>query len=139
MQLTVFSGARPNLKCPFSYVNFTPNGEAEFIQKLDIGLLPLSDEEYSRGKSPIKALQYLACSVPVVGNVYGATSEILTPLNSIAVHEEEEWGEALIELITNRARAAFLGQSGRNFVTTHHCNQKIGKQLAKTLLSLNLA
>ncbi len=74
-----------------------------------------------------------------MGNVYGATSEILTPLNSIAVHEEEEWGEALIELITNRARAAFLGQSGRNFVTTHHCNQKIGKQLAKTLLSLNLA
>ncbi len=136
VKLAVFSGAKPNLKCPYTYVNFTPNGEASFIQQLDIGLLPLSNEEYSHGKSPIKALQYLACGVPVIGNVYGATSEILTPLNSIAVHEDQEWEEALIELIANRPRAAMLGRSGRNFVASYHCHQKVGTQLCDLLLGL---
>ena len=136
VKLAIFSGAKPRLKCPHTYVNFTPDGEAHFIQQLDIGLLPLADEEYSRGKSPIKALQYLGCGVPVVGNVYGATSEILTPLNSIAVHEDEEWEEALAELITNRPRCSLLGQAGREFVSSHHSKEKVGAQLCEALLAL---
>lgn len=136
LKVAIFSGAQPKLKCPHTYVNFTPDGEAHFIQQLDIGLLPLSDEEFSRGKSPIKAIQYLACGVPVVGNVYGATCEMLTPLNSIAVHEDDEWEEALAELIMNRPRCSLLGQAGRDFATTHHCKQKVGAQLCETLLGL---
>ncbi len=54
VQLTVFSGARPNLKCPFSYVNFTPNGEAEFIQKLDITSFPCRMRSILAGSLPLK-------------------------------------------------------------------------------------
>jgi len=61
------------------------------MQSLDIGLLPLNDDEYSRGKSPIKAIQYLACGIPVVGNIFGGASEILNAENSIAVNSDQEW------------------------------------------------
>ncbi len=126
VRLMVFSGRKPDLKCPFEFTSFSPNGEIPFIQQLDAGLLPLTNEEYSRGKSPIKAIQYLACGVPVVGNVYGATSEICNPLNSIAVDSPEQWIEAIARLVRDRAFAQEMGQTGRLHIANHHCSQSVG-------------
>lgn len=120
LRLSIYSGKRPKLSCPFAFTPFQDGSEASFIQKLDIGLLPLTDEEFSRGKSPIKAIQYLACAVPVVANVWGATAEILTRENSIWVSREEDWAEAVQTLIDSPAAAARLGCKGREHATLYH-------------------
>jgi glycosyltransferase involved in cell wall biosynthesis len=124
IKLAIFSGLKPKLNCPFEYYPFRPGYEPDFIKNLDIGLLPLADEEYSMGKSPIKAIQYLACGIPVVGNVIGATAEILNNKNSIAVATEPEWYNALEMLINNRNLMLSLGRSGREHVKKNH-NLKI--------------
>jgi glycosyltransferase involved in cell wall biosynthesis len=118
--LMVYSGQRPTLECPFEYHRFEPGTEPRFVQRLDIGLLPLKDEEYLRGKSPIKAIQYLACGVPVVGNVVGATAEILKSDWSVAISSEDDWVQALDDLIRDRARAGKMGAAGRRFVEQEH-------------------
>ena len=120
IKLAIFSGLKPKLNCSFEYYPFHPGDEPEFIKNLDIGLLPLTDEEYSMGKSPIKAIQYLACGIPIVGNVIGATAEILNNKNSIAVTTEPEWYKALEMLINNRDLMLSLGRSGRKHVEKHH-------------------
>lgn len=61
VEYAVYSGERPELALPFHHQAFKPGTEPAFIQSLDIGLLPLPDNEFARGKSPIKAIQYLAC------------------------------------------------------------------------------
>lgn len=124
IKLAIFSGLKPELNCPFEYYPFRPGDEPNFIKNLDIGLLPLTDEEYSMGKSPIKAIQYLACGIPIVGNVIGATAEILNNKNSIAVTTEQEWYKALEMLINNRDLMLSLGRSGREHVKKNH-NLKI--------------
>ncbi len=124
IKLAIFSGLRPKLNCPFEYYPFRPGDEPDFIKKLDIGLLPLTDEEYSMGKSPIKAIQYLACGIPIVGNVIGATAEILNNKNSIAVTTEPEWYKALEMLINNHDLMLSMGRSGREHAKKNH-NLKI--------------
>jgi glycosyltransferase involved in cell wall biosynthesis len=120
LKLAIFSGRKPILKCPFDYYPFKPSGEPEFVKNLDIGLLPLADEEYARGKSPIKAIQYLACGVPVVGNVIGATAEILNDKNSISVSNEKEWFDALEKLILNQPLAKAMGRNGHRLIDKKH-------------------
>ena len=124
-RLAVFSGQRPRLSIPFSYQPFEPGSESAFTASLDIGLLPLINEEFSRGKSPIKSLQYLACGVPVVGNVFGATAEILRPENSLDVSDGEGWLVALERLITSSELRNSLGMAGRSFVEQKHNVRKI--------------
>ena len=119
-RIAIFSGARPDLSIPFDYVPFEPGGEAAFCQTLDVGLLPLHDDEFSKGKSPIKAIQYLASGVPAVGNVFGATAEILKPDNSIAVTSEQDWVAALTRLIDDPALRGRLGAAGRAHVCAEH-------------------
>ena len=139
LKLAIFSGKRPRLACPFEYHPFEPEKEAEFVQSLDIGLLPLVDEEYSMGKSPIKAIQYLACGVPVVGNAVGATAEILNDRNSIAASRDDEWISALETLINDRQRMVSLGKAGREFAEKHHDIRITAAQRMKVLLGKELA
>lgn len=133
VKLAVFSGQKPKLNCPFEYHPFRPGHEPAFVQNLDIGLLPLVDEEYSRGKSPIKAIQYLACGIPVVGNVMGATAEILNEKNSIAVSTREQWLHALEKLINNRELAKAMGRAGRKHVEGNHDLKSVAKRLLAVL------
>lgn len=132
-RLAVYSGKRPELRIPFDYHPFEPGTEPGFVQALDIGLLPLVDEEHARGKSPIKAIQYLACGVPVVGNIVGAAAEICTPANSIRVGSNEEWVAALSRLIEDREAATALGEAGRRHVEQHHDLRKNGWALLECL------
>jgi len=113
IKLSVFSGRKPVLSCPFDYHPFKPGLEPYFIRNLDIGLLPLKDDEFHKGKSPIKAIQYIACGVPVVGNVIGATREILNNENSIVVSEKKEWYDALETLILKRDMRKSMGVAAR--------------------------
>jgi glycosyltransferase involved in cell wall biosynthesis len=134
LKLAIFSGQKPKLNCPFEYYSFQPGHEPAFVQGLHIGVLPLADEEYSMGKSPIKAIQYLACGVPVVGNVIGAAGEILNVGNSIAVSNEEQWVRGLETLITNRDLAKSMGQAGREQVQKNHNLKFAAERFFKVLV-----
>ena len=119
-RLAVFSGREPRWALPCEFHAYKPGGETPFVQSLDIGLLPLVEDDFTRGKSPIKSLQYLSCGVPVVGNVFGATREILSPGNSLAVTTDSGWIDALETLINHPEQRRALGEAGRQFVAAHH-------------------
>ncbi len=135
LKLAVFSGEKPSLPCPFEFHRFMPGAEPAFVQSLDIGLLPLPDEEYSKGKSPIKAIQYLACGIPVVGNMCGATAEILKQNNSIQVSSHDDWINALEVLIHDRNLRTLLGEAGRQFMLDQHSIYTVREQLLGIFLA----
>jgi glycosyltransferase involved in cell wall biosynthesis len=136
VKLAIFSGKKPKLSCNFEYHPYKPGDEPAFVRNLDIGLLPLAEDEYAKGKSPIKALQYLACGIPVVGNVIGATAEILNDQNSIAVTNELDWAQALEALILNREMAKTLGRKGREQIKTTHNLKIVAEDLYRILIGL---
>jgi len=115
VKLSIFSGRKPRLSCPFDYHPFQPGLEPDFVRNIDIGLLPLNDDEFYRGKSPIKAIQYIASGAPVVGNIIGATGEILNSENSITVSGMKEWFDALETLVLRRDLLKSMGAAGRKY------------------------
>lgn len=129
VRLSIFSGRKPVLNCPFDYHPFAHGAEADFGRQLDIGLLPLVEDEFTSGKSPIKVIQYLASGVPVIANVFGATAEILNNTNSLSVTTEDEWMDAIIMLIKNRERISTMGKAARAFAVKHHDIKTVGQQL----------
>lgn len=137
LEFRVFCGERPSLPVSFEHVPFAPGAEPAFVRGLDIGLLPLADEEHSRGKSPIKAIQYLACGVPVVGNVLGATAEICTPENTLAVGDRpEEWVAALVRLAGDHDLRRRFGEQGRRHAEARFCARRNGARLADLIEEL---
>jgi len=130
LNLAIYSGKQPEFPCEFEYTPFVAGTEAAFVKRLEIGLLPISsDDAFTRGKSPIKALQYMASGVPVIGQVRGATAEILNETNSLQVETETDWKMAISCLLNDAQKRRQLGMAGRDFVAREHNMKKTVKQL----------
>ncbi len=131
--IRVLSGQKPRLRIPFEYHPFRVGAENEFTQRLDVGLLPLKQEEFAQGKSPIKAIQYIACGKPVIGNVFGGTSEILKPEFSVKVKSESDWNTAVNDLISNPNKYQRMSVAARRFAERHHDRRSTGQRMIERL------
>jgi glycosyltransferase involved in cell wall biosynthesis len=90
--------------------------EVEDFRSFDIGLYPLTDDEWSRGKSGFKAVQYLSCGVPFVASPVGVVKDIAEQSQAaLLCSTTDEWFEALDRLLADEALRAEMGCAGRSF------------------------
>lgn len=105
---------------------FTPKGvdveyrpwrsatEVRDLSDFDVGVMPLADGEWERGKCGFKALQYMALGVPPVVSPVGVNREIVADgVNGRHALSAEEWEEALHLLLTKPELRARLGAAAR--------------------------
>jgi L-malate glycosyltransferase len=98
-------------------IQWTAESEVADLQKIDIGLYPLSLDNWVMGKSGLKALQYMALGIPTVATDFGTIGRIITHNTSgLLVKTDEEWLQALIELIDSPQRRIDLGKNGRKVI-----------------------
>lgn len=95
-------------------IDWTEAGEVLDVQAMDIGIMPLLDLPFQRGKSGYKLIQYMASGVPVVASPVGVNRQIVVPgENGFLATGETEWREALTQLIADGELRARLGSAGR--------------------------
>jgi glycosyltransferase involved in cell wall biosynthesis len=97
------------------------NTEAELLAQCDIGIMPLSDTEFTRGKCGLKLIQYMACALPVVASPVGANREIVEEnRNGFLASNPQEWFEKLDALIENAELRKRFGEQGRAKVAAQY-------------------
>ena len=95
--------------------------EVADFQSLDIGLYPIADDEWSAGKSGLKAVQYMACGVPFVMSPVGVCATMgIAGGTHFAATTDDEWYEHLRALLTNEKLRQRMGASGRAFAEAHY-------------------
>jgi glycosyltransferase involved in cell wall biosynthesis len=88
--------------------------EVADLRALDIGIMPLPDDEWSRGKCGLKALQYMALGIPSICSPVGVNSDIIQDGdNGLLAATEDEWIERLTQLLRSAELRARLGAAGR--------------------------
>jgi len=91
--------------------------EVQELNKIDIGLMPLPDDEWAKGKCGLKGLTYMACGIATVMSPVGVNKEIITHgQNGFLATTEEEWLNYLSQLIENKELRLKLGEAGRQTV-----------------------
>lgn len=87
------------------------------IQQFDIGIMPLSDSLWERGKCGYKLIQYMACGKPVVATPIGVNNIIVRHgENGFLANSEAEWCEALDRLCEDAALRKRMGGEGRKMI-----------------------
>lgn len=88
--------------------------EQRFFETIDIGIMPLPDDEWTRGKCGFKAIEYMAHGIPAVVSPVGANRELVPEGSGVLfASSEEEWEEKLSCLCTDPAYRDAVGGRGR--------------------------
>lgn len=98
----------------FEFVRWRPGIEEIQIPTFSIGVMPLEDNAWARGKCAFKMLQYMAAGVPVIASDVGVNGELLRKADiGIGVKAGADWTDALMTLLSDEQARRRLGQNGR--------------------------
>lgn len=103
-------------------IEWKENTEVSELNSLDIGLMPLPDDEWANGKCGLKSLSYMACGVPAVMSAVGVNNDIIkNGENGFLIYSENEWMDVLSKLIDNAEIRIEIGNKGRETVMKNYC------------------
>ena len=132
-------GARPDQVAgtPFQAVEWREDTEVMQLQRFDIGIMPLPDAQWERGKCGYKLIQYMACGLPVVASPVGVNTAIVDPgKNGFLASNPEQWAEAIRTLAMDAVLRRRMGDEGRRRVEQTYCVQAQTGRLVEMLNSV---
>jgi glycosyltransferase involved in cell wall biosynthesis len=133
------SGAGRSVHFPGLSVVETPwslADEVRLFNTCDVGIYPLTDDEWAKGKCGFKAIQFMACGVPVVAAAVGVNREIIRDgENGFLATTPDEWVEKLGRLLADAALRSRFAETGRRTIQTEYSLQVTAPQLAAVLAS----
>jgi glycosyltransferase involved in cell wall biosynthesis len=108
--------------------------EVSLFNSCDIGVYPLTDDDWSRGKCGFKAIQCMACGVPVVAAAVGVTQEIVTHgVDSMLATTRQDWIDHLSLLLTDHDLRRRMATAGRRTIASRYSLDVTAPQLAGVL------
>ncbi len=128
----------PDANVQWITVPWSESNEVEKLQTFDIGIMPLDDSPWERGKCGYKLIQYMACGLPVVASPVGVNKEIVvSEKNGFLAASTEEWRKAFYWLIDNPVAAYNMGKTGRQRIEAEYCLEVTGPKLSELLRSVD--
>ncbi len=121
-QFLVIANKNPNYTLKsFKYIPWNKRTEIEDLMKIDIGVMPLTDDEWSRGKCGFKLLQYMALEKPVLASPVGVNKRIVEDgVNGFLCREPDDWLKHITRLIEDARLREHLGKKGRVKVVNYY-------------------
>ncbi len=120
-------------------IGWNKHSELEELSSFDIGIMPLPDDEWTKGKCGLKGLQYMALEIPTVMSPVGVNSDIITQgKDGFLTRETGEWVEYITRLIENPELRERMGKAARQTVIERYSvlsQQEVYLQSFNTLLN----
>ncbi|MES2221515.1 MAG: glycosyltransferase family 4 protein [Acidobacteriota bacterium] len=111
---------------------WTQESEVAEIQDIDVGIMPLTDSPWERGKCGYKLVQYMACGKPVIASPVGINKEMVRPaINGFLAKDTGEWIAALRILLADADLRRSMGAEGRTVVEQKYNLQVTTPRLAQ--------
>ena len=122
IKILIISDQRPQL--PFISIDFIPwslETEIEDLAKIDIGIMPLPNDEWSKGKCGFKALQYMSLEKPAVVSSVGVNKKIVDHgITGFHCVTADDWLTHLGYLIERKDACHTMGKKGREKILKHY-------------------
>ncbi|WMJ72905.1 glycosyltransferase [Cytophagaceae bacterium ABcell3] len=121
IEIVIICNKKPSLGFDFTFIPWTKAQEIEDLLKINIGIMPLSDDEWTKGKCGFKALQYMALGIPAVVSPVGVNVQIVDHAkNGFHCNTEESWYNTLVRLIKDVDLRREIGRNAREKVIENY-------------------
>ena len=126
-----------NIELEINSIDWSKDSEIEHLYEIDIGIMPLPNDEWAKGKCGLKGLQYMALGIPTIMSPVGVNSQIIHDgKNGFLADDINEWVEKISILIENPKLRSELGKAGRNTVQLGYSVESQQEKYIKLFQSL---
>ena len=134
VRFVVIGGRAPNIpNVSVVEIEWNEHTEIDLVNSFDVGVMPLPDDDWARGKCAFKLIQYMACAVPVIASPVGANVDVVTAECGVLASTSQEWLEALRLLRDQPVTRMRMGEAGRARVLQHYSLHKNLPVLAEVI------
>lgn len=118
IKILIISDQKPDWDVAnYEFIKWNKDQEIEQLNRIDVGIMPLKDTIWEKGKCGFKALQYMALEIPAVVSDVGVNKEIIEHgVDGYLCVNHEDWKKDLVELITSEKKRKTMGVMGRTKV-----------------------
>lgn len=111
VSFAVIADRKPEMRLKrLNFIPWNKDTEVEDLFRLDIGIMPLPNDEWTKGKCGFKALQYMSLGIPAVASPVGVNTTIIKQgVNGYLAKTDQEWFNALADLINHSELRERLG------------------------------
>jgi glycosyltransferase involved in cell wall biosynthesis len=122
---------------PLEIRDWKEDTEVENILSVDVGIMPLLDEPWERGKCGYKLIQYMACGRPVIASPVGINDRIIIDgINGFKARSSESWSRSLVKLYKDLDLRKRMGLNGRKIVEEKYSLQVTAPKLVNILKNI---
>jgi glycosyltransferase involved in cell wall biosynthesis len=138
LRLRVVSERAPaGFPIPVDFVRWSEETEAADLAAADIGVMPLTDDDWARGKGGFKLLQYMAARLPAVASPVGVNREIVVNGETgFLAGGDSEWESGLGKLLADPALARRMGEAGRRSVEDRYERAIVSRRIVELYRSV---
>jgi glycosyltransferase involved in cell wall biosynthesis len=117
---------------------WSEEGQLNFLNKLSVGLMPLTDDDWSRGKCAFKALQYMSTGLPTIASDVGMNADVIQDdRNGLLAKDEGDWYLQLLKLKKNRNFYHSISRAARKTVEENYSIEECGSLLLNVFTKVN--
>ena len=120
----ILIGGKPynyNTKFEFLQYQWSLDDEITLLHKIDVGLMPLTDNEVSRGKGGFKLIQYMGCGLVSIASAVTVNNEIVeNKVNGFLVYDDSHWQDVLEEVIKAQDQFKSIGHAAFEKIRDHY-------------------
>ena len=117
-------------------IRWSEDTEIDHINTFDVGIMPLLDNAWARGKCAFKLIQYMACGVPAIASPVGANTDVLNESCGIFANSSEQWLQALRYMRDNPEKRKAMGRLARERIESDFSLQRNLPLMASTIKSI---
>jgi glycosyltransferase involved in cell wall biosynthesis len=111
--------------------------EVQDLMECDVGIMPLPDKNWAKGKCAFKLIQYMACGLPVIASPVGANNYVVTDGAGLLAIGQHEWVEALQKLRDDSVLRRTMGCAGRAVVAAKYSKNSVAPVIIELIRSLH--
>lgn len=123
--MVVISNREPEFQLTsLQYIHWQKETEIDDLLRFNAGIMPLTDDQWAKGKCGFKALQYMALGMPAIASPVGVNTKIIDHgINGYLCETPEQWEQAINELLSSKAKRLEMGKAARKKIEDYYSVQ----------------
>jgi glycosyltransferase involved in cell wall biosynthesis len=124
---------------PKEFIKWSLKNEIEDLKKIDIGLMPLTQDNESKGKAGFKLIQYMGLGIVSIASAITINNEIIKDKeNSFLAENNNDWFNILKNILDNEIDLTHIGTNARKTILNNFTfNANLNKYLSFIKISIN--